>query len=220
MSKLLVTTIAVLTLASTSAGAHHKPGHNPPGQQKHKQVLEAPKLPFSILMLENEPEVELRVPEPRLGAPPPAAGEFEDEWSFYQDPDFGFTIEVPTGVMEQLAEAPRGVRFREIGGSGLLDVYGGANSARLNPEEIAAELERNPQIGEVTYRASGDRWVALSGYYTRADYAGDDLIFYAKFMFNDDLSHLSAFEISYPERERMRFAPIVEHMEDTLSAPL
>ena len=104
-----------------------------------------------------------------------------------------------------------------------LETGGGASSAPQAqpsaPEEIADELERNTKIAEVTYRASGDNWVALSGYYSRADYEGDDLIFYAKFMFNDDGSHLSAFEISYPEGDRVRFDPIVERLEDTLSAP-
>jgi hypothetical protein len=219
MPKLLVAILALLAFASTDAMAHHKPGHNPPGQ-KQKQKLDPQALPFSILLLEREPDIQLRVPRQRLGALPPAEGDFEDEWSFYQDPEFGFTIEIPTGVMEQLPEAPRGSRFREIGGSGLLDVYGGANSAGLSPQEIAAELEHNPQIGEVTYRASGHNWVVLSGYYTRADYDGDDLIFYAKFMFNADRSRLSAFEISYPEAERDTFDPIIEHMEDTLSPPL
>ena len=216
MSKPLIAAIAALTLISTSAMAHHKPGHNPPGQQKHK--VNSPALPFSILLLEDEPEIELRAPRQRLGALPPDAFD-DEEWSFYQDPEFGFGIEVPTGVMEQLAEAPRGARFRQIDGPAVLDVYGGQNSALLTPEEIADELERNPQIAEVTYRASGDNWVALSGYYSRADYEGDDLIFYAKFMFNDDGSHLSAFEISYPEGDRIRFDPIVERLEDTLSAP-
>ncbi|HEY9012099.1 MAG TPA: hypothetical protein VIN06_13875 [Devosia sp.] len=220
MSKPLIAAISALALISTSTAAHHKPGHNPPGQQKQRLSIDASKLPFSIRILEAEREIDRHAPRQRLGALPPLEGPFEEEWSFYQDPDFGFTIEVPTGIMEQLAEAPRGSRFREIDGLAVLDVYGGANSALLTPEEIADELERNPQIAEVTYRASGDSWVALSGYYTRANYEGDDLIFYAKFMFNQDGSHLSAFEISYRERDRMRFDPIVERLEDTLSAPL
>ncbi len=220
MPKAYLSIFAVLLVLPVDAMAHHKPGHNPPGHQKQDRKLSPPELPFSIRRLEAGPEFVIRVPRQGLAALPPVDAVALDEWSFYQDPEFGFTIEVPTGAMKQLSDAPRGSRFRQVNGSGVLDVYGGANAARLAPDEISAELQQNPQIAEVTYRASGDQWVVLSGYYTRSDYEGDDLIFYAKFMFNEDRSHLSAFEISYPEGERETFDPIVERLEQTLSPPL
>lgn len=48
---------------------------------------------------------------------------------------------------------------------------------------------------------------------------GDELIFYAKFMFSTNLSHLAAFEASYPATDRKRFDAIVERMEDSLTSP-
>lgn len=215
MNKVLLLAVATIVLMPIEGMAHHKPGHNPPGHMKQSQKSGAG-LPFSIRLLEGQPALESR--RPAASAIVPADEELD--WGFYQDPDYGFTIEVPIGLMEQMPEAPRGSRFLEINGSGLLDVYGGVNTARLDPEEIAAELENNPQIARVTYRASGDSWIVLSGYYSRPDYRGDDLIFYAKFMFNEDRSRLAAFEISYPSTERRRFDAIVERLEETLSAPI
>jgi hypothetical protein len=212
--------VAFLLVAPMDAYAHHKPGHNPPGQQKKVGIQK--RAPFAIERLEGSDTPALKFRTDDIAVRPldseDDAGAFD--WGLYQDPDFGFTIEVPTTSFAPMQGVERGMRFEETDGDGELDVYGGFNTAGLSPAEIAAELERNPQIGEIAYRAQGRNWIVLSGYYTRDDYAGTDLIFYAKFMFSADRSRLSAFEISYPEGDREQFDPIVERLEATLTAPL
>jgi hypothetical protein len=211
--------VAFLLIAPMDAYAHHKPGHNPPGQQKKAGPPQ--RAPFAIERLEGSDTPELTFRTDEFAVRPLASEDDAGEpgWGLYQDPDFGFTIEVPVTSFAAAPGVERGMRFTEVDGDGQLDVYGGFNTAGLTPAEIAGELERNPQIGEIAYRAQGTNWIVLSGYYTRDDYVGTDLIFYAKFMFNADHTRLSAFEISYPERDREAFDVIVERLEATLTAP-
>jgi hypothetical protein len=212
--------VALLLAAPLEASAHHKPGHNPPGQQKKAGLSQ--RAPFVLKRLEggDTPELKFRTQESAVLPLDSSVAADEFAWGLYQDPDFGFTIEVPATSFAAVEGVERGMRFDDVDGDGQLDIYGGFNAAGLTPAEIADELERNPQIGEIAYRAQGANWIVLSGYYTRDDYVGTDLIFYAKFMFNADRTRLSAFEISYPERDREAFDPIVERLEATLTAPL
>jgi hypothetical protein len=216
----LLPLVALLLAVPLDANAHHKPGHNPPGQQKKAGL--AQRAPFVLKRLEGGDTPELKFRTEESAVIPLDKSDVADEfaWGLYQDPDFGFTIEVPVTSFAAVEGVERGMRFDEVDGDGQLDVYGGFNTADLTPAEIADELERNPQIGEIAYRAQGANWIVLSGYYRRDDYVGTDLIFYAKFMFNADRTRLSAFEISYPERDREAFDPIVERLESTLTAPL
>ncbi len=140
------------------------------------------------------------------------------DWQTYRHPERGFSIALP---VEGFSSAPtgRGVTLLEAEGRGQIDVYGAANAAGLTPREFEAALLGAERIREVTYSRRGASWFVISGYYHRENDTSDDLIFYAKFMFSPDGATLSAFEASYPLADRVRFDPIIERMEDTLTRP-
>jgi hypothetical protein len=241
MIKLALTLAAVLALNITAATAHHKPGHNPPGHQKYNKDGFALRFVVPLTMEgevmvrnggeEYDPLIVERVPHSKSD---PFDGVFDrdqamvgDEafamdldWRSYRETDFNFEIELPLGLFEPADDDGKGLRLRESGGLGLLDVYGAVNSQSLAPDDFAAMLERDDQIGKVTYRASGRDWFVLSGFYSRDVAADEHMIFYSKFMFSADHERFSAFEISYPPSDKQRFDDIVARLEQTLTAPL
>ena len=113
----------------------------------------------------------------------------------------------------------RQARFNRRTRRGQIDVYGAVNSKQLSPRDFEEALSAAERIREITYARRGASWFVISGYYLREDDRSDDLIFYAKFMFSPDRSRLAAFEASYPVADKARWAPIIEAMEDSFSAP-
>lgn len=143
----------------------------------------------------------------------------ESGWAPYWHPDPGFTIDLPLDQFE-LDETDAAVtRLRHVEADALLEVYGGQNSDHLGLQEFIDFLSRADRIADITYRAAGRTWFVISGYYRREEPGEPFPIFYAKFMFTPDLESFSAFEISYPESERQRLAPVVEAPEESLRPP-
>ncbi len=140
-------------------------------------------------------------------------------WQRYEDFDYGFRIDLPLGLFELRENEAERMTFFEVGGLGQIDIYGAENPEGLTPQEFMDVLEQADRIAEVTYRTGGRSWFVLSGYYRRERHEAEELIFYAKFMFSPDRSRLSAFEISYPLRDKRRFDPIVTRLEKSLRAP-
>ncbi|MDB5505585.1 MAG: hypothetical protein JWR75_223 [Devosia sp.] len=200
MRSLVVSVVVLLTISSSTAFAHHKPGHSiPPGQMKKSGP---------VLILESPPAAELVAVQP------------EAPWGRYIDPQFAFAIDLPTGLFEQVdRSAGAGVKLQEIGGGGQIEVFGWANLDKQSPAELLDALEQAQRLGEVTYRAHGNSWFVLSGYFTADDAPDEPLVFYTKVMFSADRSRISAFEISYPAAELERFDPIVTRLSRTLTSP-
>lgn len=59
--------------------------------------------------------------------------------------------------------------------------------------------------------------VCPSGYYDHGE--GQDTIFYTKVLFPLDHKTFSAFEITFPARDKPRFAALVEHCEAKFTGP-
>jgi hypothetical protein len=140
-------------------------------------------------------------------------------WQSFENADYGYRIALPLGMFEIRETQNDRLALFEIGGLAQIDVYAAENAEGLPPQAFIAVLEQADRIAEVTYRAGGRSWFVLSGYYRREGNELEDLIFYAKFMFNADYSRLAAFEISYPRAEKRRFDPIVTRLEKSLRAP-
>jgi hypothetical protein len=140
-------------------------------------------------------------------------------WQRYEDAAYGYEVDLPLGMFTGSRRDDNGVTLVEIDGRGQIDVYGAANTENLSPREFQAVLSGADRIREITYARRGQSWFVISGYYRREGDDSDDLIFYAKFMFSPDREHLSAFEASYPVRDKRRFDAIIERMEDSLTSP-
>jgi len=142
----------------------------------------------------------------------------QGDWRGYENAQFGYTAELPVAGFT-LSETDKGVTLIEEGGRGQIDLYGASNTERLGPEQYQEVLAGAERISRITYSRRGRSWLVVSGYYKPDPERGDNLIFYAKFMFSRDRDTIAAFEASYPVEERGTFDPIVERLEDHLTAP-
>jgi hypothetical protein len=141
-----------------------------------------------------------------------------DDWRYYSDPQFGYSIVLPDEGFDVEAER-NGLTLYEREGRGQIDVYAFRNDNELSIEQIRDELGRADRIRQITYSRSGASWFVISGYYQRLEDEATDLIFYAKFMFSADRRSVSAFEASYPVGDKDRYDPIIEKIEDSLTRP-
>lgn len=139
-------------------------------------------------------------------------------WQDYTDSTYGFSAELPLGLFERVEEtsAP-GVLLSEIGGDAQINLYGGPAEG-MTRDALEARLEGGEQISTITYRAGGDSWFVLSGFYEPLG-ADQQVIFYTKVLFSADRDSFSAFEISFPEDDKPRFEDMVERFEDNFTRP-
>lgn len=142
-------------------------------------------------------------------------------WQPYEDPQLGFSIDLPLAQFEPIADeaGPEVMRLYERGGDAMIEVYGGENVDGLSAAGFADMLSRADRIAEVTYQTGGRSWFVLSGYYQRLGFEEQELIFYAKFMFSPGLERFAAFEISYPADDKKRFDALVERLEASFRRP-
>lgn len=140
-------------------------------------------------------------------------------WQAFHEDRLGYRIDLPLGMFHVVEEMPDRISLQETGGEAQLLAYGGENAGDATVAEFRRTLEGAEWIREITYRAGGRSWFVLSGYYRREDVEQEDLIFYAKVMFNADRSRFSGFEISYPRSDKRRFDPIVTRIEKSLRPP-
>lgn len=140
-------------------------------------------------------------------------------WTSYTDPTFGFSVDLPLGMFEPLQQDNGlGLTLVETGGLGQLSIYGGTADG-LTLEGFEQMLSEGEQIRTITYRAGGNSWFVLSGDYAPDGPADEPLIFYTKVLLSRDRNSFSAFEISYPRADKVRYDPIVERIEDTMTRP-
>lgn len=140
-------------------------------------------------------------------------------WTSYTDPAYGFSVDLPLGLFEPMAQdTGLGMTLAETGGSGQLSIYGGAAEG-LTLDQFAQRLSEGEQVRTITYRAGGNSWFVLSGDYAPDGPGEAPLIFYTKVLLSPDGNSFSAFEISYPKDDKQRFDPIVERIEDSMSRP-
>jgi hypothetical protein len=107
--------------------------------------------------------------------------------------------------------------LEEIGGTAMLSLYGGPAEG-LTRDALEARLESGEQISTITYRAGGESWFVLSGFYEPTN-AEREVIFYTKVLFSADRNSFSAFEISFPAADKPRFEDLVERFEDNFTRP-
>ncbi len=141
-----------------------------------------------------------------------------ERWRRYVDDRYGFAIDLPGSLFDPIERTDRGISLRAPRYGAMIEVYAAENPEGFSPREFVAAIEEADRVRQVTYRAGGKSWFVLSGFYSARE-GGDAVIFYTKFMFSPDRSRLAAFEISFPARQKPRFAPIVEHIEDSFTGP-
>lgn len=137
-----------------------------------------------------------------------------EDWQQYTDDHQQYRLELPFTSFHITHSEPGHLSLSEIGGDGVIDVYTGQNLKHLSAKAFADKVSAAGEIKDITYRAGGRNWFVLSGHY-----AGDDLIYYAKYIFSPDLRKVAGFEISYAVAEKSRMDPIVDHLEASFHGP-
>jgi hypothetical protein len=141
------------------------------------------------------------------------------EWATYVDPEFGFSAELPYGAFRPLEQdgAGGGLTLGEVDGNGQISIYGGdANGLTL--DGFAERLTSGNDVRSITYRAEGNSWFVLSGFY-EAETGGEPLIFYTKVLLSADRQTFSAFEISYDADQKELYDSVVSRIEDSFTRP-
>lgn len=137
-------------------------------------------------------------------------------WQPYLDRTYGFSAELPLGTFEVVdPEGTPGMVLKEIGGQATVNLYGGPAQG-MTRDSLEERLETGAQLSTTTYRAGGDSWFVLSGFYGGES---QDTIFYTKVLFSPDQQTFSAFEITFPAQEKPRFEALVEYFEDNFTRP-
>lgn len=140
------------------------------------------------------------------------------DWQDYTDSTYGFTAELPLGLFEAIDSVGRpGISLQEVGGTAQINLYGGPAEG-MTRDALEARLEGGEQISTITYRAGGESWFVLSGFYEPVG-TDEEVIFYTKVLFSADRGSFSAFEISFPEDDKPRFEDLVERFEDNFTRP-
>jgi hypothetical protein len=148
----------------------------------------------------------------------PAHAQRSGNWAEYVDPQYGFSAELPYGLFEPLEDdGMGGLTLGEVGGTGQISIYGG-NAEGLTLDGFAERLTSGNEVRSITYRAEGQSWFVLSGFY-EPETGGEPLIFYTKLLLSADRETFSAFEISYDANEKARYDELVSRIEDNFTRP-
>lgn len=140
------------------------------------------------------------------------------EWGRYVDPQFGFSAELPYGVFQPLEDdGSGGLTLGEVGGNAQISIYGG-NANGLTLDGFAERLTSGNEVRSITYRAEGNSWFVLSGFY-EPETGGEPLIFYTKVLLSADRQSFSAFEISYDADQKALYDSVVSRIEDSFTRP-
>jgi hypothetical protein len=140
------------------------------------------------------------------------------EWTKYVDPQYGFSADLPYGAFQPLEDdGSGGLTLGEVDGNGQISIYGGdANGLTL--DGFAEQLTSGNDVRSITYRAEGNSWFVLSGFY-EPETGGEPLIFYTKVLLSADRQTFSAFEISYDADQKALYDSVVSRIEDSFTRP-
>ena len=130
-------------------------------------------------------------------------------WTVHTDPA-GTRLELPDYFRRVGAGAPdgSGARFRAEDGAEVR-VFGTANRDGVGlPVVLRAVVAQSDRaFAHVTYQQAGADWFVLSGYRN-----GGAIIYYTRYELSGNGRVISSFEITYPQRLRRVYDPIVTRM--------
>jgi hypothetical protein len=143
---------------------------------------------------------------------PRPAGAAAEKWTHYANPRFGTFAEYPSGRFEALPppENGDGQSFKARDGAALA-IFGSNNIDDFTPASYETFLRSGDggNYAHVTYRASGDDWLVLSGL------RGND-VFYEKYLFRGDITH--GLVVTYPQTLKAEYNPIAARIAKSLGA--
>ena len=136
------------------------------------------------------------------------------EWSHYSAS--GVSIDLPTGTFEVADRSPGRLRLTDADRGAQLEVFTGRNAQDFSIADFKREVSNADPNRIIVYEASGRTWFVVSGYMPDPE-GEEELIFYAKFLFDPTGNRFAAFELSYPRRLKASFDWTLTRLEKSLS---
>ena len=131
------------------------------------------------------------------------------DWETYRSERFGYSLLFPARVLELHSETPdgRGVELSSKDRSVRLKVVAADNSDNISIGEYRAAILREfSGASQLQYGPMGQSWFVLSG-------VRGNSIYYQKVLFACGGRIINAFALTYPERQRREFDPLVTTIE-------
>ena len=131
-----------------------------------------------------------------LLAGPAAAQQPAEQWITYKNPRFGTTAEVPRHLVPRQMPDPAngdGRTWTSADGRATVAVFGAFNALGLTPERYVEDIHAE-RLPHASYRRITDTWFVISG-------TKDDVVFYDRCNFTDDLRVQHCIALSYPASE-------------------
>ena len=138
-------------------------------------------------------------------------GSGEARWSDYRNERFGFRLQYPADLLsvEKSTESGDARLFSTRGEQARLLVGALRNADKHSIASYEQYILRNSYPAyTVTYQRQGESWFVASGH-------DDKNTFYEKVMFTCGGRLISSFAMIYPNDQRAKFDPIVEHVENS-----
>jgi hypothetical protein len=134
-----------------------------------------------------------------------------EAWATYRNTRFGTAIEYPARFRPgRPPDNNDGQSFTAADGAELR-VWGSFNIDGLDRAALQSRMREDPAAGDsYSYSAHGEDWFVLSGR------RGDDRLFYQRYLLSHRGEVINAFEISYPERLKAEYDPIVARISKSL----
>lgn len=136
------------------------------------------------------------------------------DWSRYDGP--GVSIDLPTRTFGVADRSHGRLRLTDDARGAQLEVFSGRNAQNLSIAGFRREVTTVDPNRTIVYEASGRTWFVISGYMPDPE-GGEELIFYAKFLFDPTGNRFAAFELSYPRRLKEYFDGTLTRLEKSLS---
>ena len=131
------------------------------------------------------------------------------DWQAYRSGRFGYSLLYPANLLAAPVESANGQGLEFVSGDGLvkLKVIAAPHSGDVTLTDYRAMILRDlPAGAEIKYGPMGQSWFVLSGF-------RDQSIYYEKVLFACGGHVINAFAMTYPQRQRQFYDPIVTVIE-------
>jgi hypothetical protein len=146
----------------------------------------------------------------------------ELDWRPYVNQRFGYSIDIPTGLLWPLPppENGDGLAFESADGQVSVSVFGSNNALEWRFDDYFQAALAREDLGRVTYQRKTEGWYVLSGYRPAptSNWTGE-VIFYERVAINSGGSAVSGLLILFPPAMKEFMDPIVTRLSRSLTPP-
>jgi hypothetical protein len=145
------------------------------------------------------------------------------DWRPYVNERFGYSVDIPAGLLYPLPppENGDGLAFESADGQVSVSVFGSNNALEWSVDDYFRAALAREDLGRVTYQRKTEGWYVLSGYRPAPtpNWTGE-VIFYERVAIDGGGSAISGLSILFPPSLKDFMDPIVTRMSRSLTPPV